>query len=50
MEQKLQEYRQIIKDFMTTYVVDVDQDGCPNASMMDMMSLIDRAKVAINED
>lgn len=37
------EHKQVIKDLLRTYILDLDENGDPIASITDIMELIDRA-------
>lgn len=39
----LQEHKEVIKELMETYIINVNEDGEPKASITDIMKLIDRA-------
>jgi hypothetical protein len=39
----LQEHKQVIRDLMETYIINLDENGSPKASITDIMKLIDRA-------
>lgn len=43
----LQEHKQVIKDLMETYIINLDENGTPKASITDIMKLIDRAEKLI---
>ena len=46
----LQEHKQVIKDLMETYIINLDENGSPKASITDIMKLIDRAVKLIGND
>jgi len=46
----LQEYKQVIKDLMETYIIDLDEDGSPKKSITEIMKLIDRAVKLVGND
>ena len=43
MDEYAAEHKQVIKDLFRTYVVNLDEDGDPKASINEIMELIDRA-------
>jgi len=46
----LQEHKQVIKDLMETYIIDLDEDGSPKKSITEIMKLIDRAIKLVSND
>jgi len=46
----LQEYKQVIRDLMETYIINLDENGSPKASITDIMKLIDRAVKLVGND
>lgn len=43
MDEYAAEHKQVIKDLFRTYVVNLDENGDPKASITEIMELIDRA-------
>lgn len=46
----LQEHKQVIRDLMETYIINLDENGSPKASITDIMKLIDRAVKLVGND
>ena len=46
----LNECKQVIKDFMQVYILNVDENGEPKVSITDMMELINRATKLIQAE
>ena len=46
----LQEHKQVIKDLVETYIINLDENGSPKASITDIMKLIDKAVALIGND
>ena len=46
----LQEHKQVIRDLMETYIIDLNQDGSPKKSITEIMNLIDRAVKLVSND
>ena len=46
----LQEHKQVIKDLMKTYIIDLDENGSPKKSITEIMKLIDRAVKLVSND
>lgn len=46
----LQEHKQVIRDLMETYIINLDENGSPKASIADIMKLIDRAVELVGND
>lgn len=49
MDSMLEEHKQIIKDLIETYVVNLDENGSPKSSITNTMELIDRAVKLIKD-
>ena len=46
-EQNVQEHKEVIKQLLETYVINLDDNGSPKASINDILQLIDKAKKLI---
>ena len=46
----LQEHKQVIRDLIETYIINIDENGSPKASITDTMKLIDRAVKLVGND
>jgi hypothetical protein len=46
----LKEHKQVIRDLMETYIINLDENGSPKASITDIMKLIDRAVMLVGND
>ena len=46
----LQEHKQVIRDLMETYIINLNENGSPKASITDIMKLIDRAVMLVGND
>ena len=46
---KLKEYKEVIKQLLETYVINLDDNGSPKASINDILKLMDRASKLIKE-
>ena len=46
----LQEHKEVIMELMNTYIINLNEDGEPKASIIDIMKLIDRAVALVGND
>ena len=46
----LQEHKEVIRELMNTYIINLNEDGEPKASITDIMKLIDRAVALVGND
>lgn len=46
----LLEHKEVIRELLNTYIIDLNEDGTPKAAIADMMTLIDRAVALVNND
>ena len=46
----LQEHKEVIRELMNTYIINLNEDGEPKASITEIMRLIDRAVALVGND